>query len=186
MFRYFTNPPSEFVLFERPSSAGGCWDKDMHNAPHKLVIRQIGHRPTASLIQSPLAVTGNIFTIQCNELKKEKIILGVLNSKFVYFFWRIMFTDFKASFPQVTIFSLSQVPINEIIFGKEGEEIVRLVDQMLDLHQRLAKIKTENERITLQRQIFSIDRQIDQMVYKIYNLNEEEIQLVEEATKDEN
>jgi len=189
VFRYYNNPPSEFVLFERPSSAGGCWDKEMHNAPHKLVIRQIGQRPTASLIQQPLAVTGNIFTVQCNDLDKEKLILGIINSKSIYFFWKIMFTDFKASFPQVTIFSLSQVPIHEIDLKNKKEKslndkIVKFVDQMLDLHQRLIRTKLENERTIIQRQIDATDLQINQLVYELYGLTDNDIKIIEEATKE--
>jgi predicted type IV restriction endonuclease len=184
--RYYNVPPSEFVLFERPSSAGGCWDKEMHNAPHKLVIRQIGQRPTASLIQEPLAVTGNIFTIQCNDLDKEKLILGIINSKFIYFFWKIMFTDFKVSFPQVTIFSLSQLPIHEINQENKSlnDKIVKYVEQMLDFHQRLNRANVDVEKTMFQRQIDAIDKQIDQLVYQLYGLSNTEIKLVEESIKD--
>jgi predicted type IV restriction endonuclease len=186
VFRYYNNPPSEFVRFERPSTAGGCWDTEMHNAKHKLVIRQIGQRPTAGLLQHPLAVTGNIFTVQCDDLDKEKFILGIINSKFIYFFWKIMFTDFKASFPQVTIFSLSQIPIHEIDVKNAREKVIyekimKCVDQMLNLHQRLKRIELENERLVIQRQIDAIDRQIDEIVYGLYGLNKEEIAIIEES-----
>ncbi|MGD0548752.1 MAG: N-6 DNA methylase [Terracidiphilus sp.] len=45
--RYCTDSPSEFVLYKRPKSAGGCWDEEMHFAAHKLVVRQISEVPTA-------------------------------------------------------------------------------------------------------------------------------------------
>ena len=44
--RYQTKRPSEFVLFKRPKTAGGCWDEKVHFAPHKLVVRQICEEPT--------------------------------------------------------------------------------------------------------------------------------------------
>lgn len=186
VFRYYNNPPSEFVLFERPSTAGGCWDKEMHNAPHKLIIRQIGKRPTASLLNQPLAVTGNIFTIQCNDLEKEKLILGITNSKLIYFFWKIMFTDFKASFPQVTIFSLSQIPIYEIDPNNKKEntlnnKIVKSVDHMLELHRLINRTKIENECKIIQRQIDVIENQINQLVYELYGLNKKEIEIIEKS-----
>src|SRR5439155_18032124 len=112
--RYYTNPPSEFVLFERPDTSGGCWDKAVHLAEHKIVMRQIGFKPTASLLEQPVAVTGNIFTVRGQDLEHELYLLGIINSKLINFFWRIMFADFKNSFPQVTIFSLDQLPIKEI------------------------------------------------------------------------
>lgn len=67
--RYHIIEPNEFVLFERPKTAGGCWDKDVHLAPFKICIRQISTTPTATLIQQPFAVTGNIFTITHSSIK---------------------------------------------------------------------------------------------------------------------
>jgi hypothetical protein len=53
---------------------------------------------------------------------------------------------------------------------------------MLDLHARVAKVRTDHERTVLQRQIEHTDRQIDALVYELYGLTAEEIALVEEAT----
>jgi hypothetical protein len=61
--------------------------------------------------------------------------------------------------------------------------MVFLVDRMLDLHKQLAAAKAEHERTMLQRQIEATDRQIDALVYELYGLTEEEIGIVEEATK---
>ncbi len=57
--RYYTKEPSEFVLFQRPEGAGGCWDKDVHFAANKLVVRQIGQEPTASIVREPLDLLRN-------------------------------------------------------------------------------------------------------------------------------
>jgi len=186
--RYFTARPSEYVLFERPHTAGGCWDKEVHLAPHKIVVRQIGLKPTASILLEPIAVTGNIFTVRAESAEQELYILGLFNSRLTDFFWRIMFADFKSSFPQVTIFSLDQVPIRVINFSdcadkSRHDQMVRLVQQMLELHQRLAAAKTPPEKISLERQIVATDAQIDRVVYDLYGLTEEEIKLVERNGK---
>jgi len=47
------------------------------------------------------------------------------------------------------------------------------------LQRRLAAARTEHEQTNLRRQIDAADRQIDQLVYELYNLTEEEIRLVE-------
>jgi hypothetical protein len=47
---------------------------------------------------------------------------------------------------------------------------------------RLAAAKTPQDQAVLQRQIAASDRQIDQLVYELYDLTEEEIRLVEEGT----
>jgi hypothetical protein len=54
---------------------------------------------------------------------------------------------------------------------------------MLTLHQQLAKAKMGGAgREQIQRQIDATDKQIDALVYDLYQLTPEEIQLVETAT----
>ena len=184
--RYFTKPPSEYVLFERPDKAGGCWDADVHLAKHKIVIRQIGVEPTASVISEPFAVTANIFTVRASSLTEEKYLVAIINSKLIAYFWRTMFADFKASFPQVTIFSLSQIPIFKIDVSKAADKarcdkVVALVDKMLGLTPKLRAVTSDSERRTLQNAVTATDQQIDQLVYDLYGLTAEEIALVEGA-----
>jgi len=42
--------------------------------------------------------------------------------------------------------------------------------------------KTPHEKESIQRQIDAADKQIDQLVYQLYELTDEEIRIVEEAT----
>lgn len=54
-----------------------------------------------------------------------------------------------------------------------------MVDQMLDLKKNQAKSKVPQTAEMLKRQIEATDKQIDQLVYKLYNLTEEEIKIIE-------
>ena len=60
--------------------------------------------------------------------------------------------------------------------------MVVLVNQMLDLNKQLQAVKTSHDKDILQRQIDATDRQIDRLVYELYDLNDEEIKIVEEST----
>jgi adenine-specific DNA-methyltransferase len=185
--RYQTKRPSEFVLFKRPKTAGGCWDEEVHFAPHKLVVRQICEEPTASILRSPLAVTGNIFTVKADSIETELSLLGILNSRLTGFFWRTMFADFKTSFPQVTIFSLAQVPIRRLNLTDPGEKsahdaVVAKVEAMLAAKKELAKAKTDKDQTYYEQKCAALDRQIDKLVYELYGLTEEEIRIVEGDT----
>ncbi len=62
--------------------------------------------------------------------------------------------------------------------------MVTLVTQILDLHKRLGETTLEHEKTVIQRQIEATDRQIDDLVYELYGLTEEEIKIVEEGTKE--
>jgi len=62
--------------------------------------------------------------------------------------------------------------------------MVALVNQMLDLNKRLSETTLEHEKRVILRQIEATDRQIDELVYELYGLTEEEIKIVEEGTKE--
>ena len=182
--RYSTDPPSEFVLFERPKTSGGCWDVDVHLAPHKIVVRQIGVVQTASIITEPIAVTGNIFTARASSMEEEKFLLAIINSRLIAYFWQIMFTDFKTSFPQVTIFSLYQVTVRKVDVANPSDrtrhyKLVGLVEKMLALTPKLRGATSESEKTTLQNASMTTDVEIDRLVYELYGLTEEEIKIVE-------
>jgi len=54
---------------------------------------------------------------------------------------------------------------------------------MLDLHKQLAAAKMSHDKTAIQRQIDATDRQIDKLVYELYDLTDEEIAIVEGATE---
>lgn len=79
---------------------------------------------------------------------------------------------------------LAKFPIWPIDFNKPEEvkkhdKIVSLVEQMLELHKKLAGFKNPDEKTRIQRQIDSTDEQIDKLVYDLYGLSEDEIKIVE-------
>jgi hypothetical protein len=58
-------------------------------------------------------------------------------------------------------------------------KIVALVDSMLGLHKQLAAAKSNVQMGIVQRQIDATDRQIDQLVYQLYGLSDEDVALIE-------
>ena len=56
------------------------------------------------------------------------------------------------------------------------------VEHMLSLHQKIAEAKSPQTKTVLQRQIEATDRQIDKLVYRLYDLTDEEIEIVEAAS----
>jgi hypothetical protein len=55
------------------------------------------------------------------------------------------------------------------------------VMQMLALHKKFAAANTDHEKTNFQRQIDAADRQIDRLVYELYELTDDEIRIVEGA-----
>jgi len=59
------------------------------------------------------------------------------------------------------------------------DQIVKFVDNILKLNKQLQTIKLETQLQQLQRTIDHSERKIDEMVYGLYGLSEEEIEIIE-------
>lgn len=59
------------------------------------------------------------------------------------------------------------------------KQVINLVTQMLQSIKQLAAAITDRDKNFLQNKCASIDRQIDKLVYELYELKEEEIKIVE-------
>lgn len=59
------------------------------------------------------------------------------------------------------------------------DNLVSLVQRMQELSKKLVVTKNPNEKVQLEREIESTDRQIDQSVYELYELTEREVEIVE-------
>jgi hypothetical protein len=106
-------------------------------------------------------------------------LLGILNSPLQQ--WRFKLTSTNNN---VGTNELESLPIRTIDFADptdaaRHERMVALVTQMLDLHARLAAEGVPHEKAALQRRIETTDRQIDALVYELYELTAEEIAGVE-------
>jgi hypothetical protein len=64
------------------------------------------------------------------------------------------------------------------------DKLVSLVEKMLEMNKKLILIQNEysNERDNLIREIEKTDKEIDNLVYDLYGLTEEERRIIEEQT----
>jgi len=58
-----------------------------------------------------------------------------------------------------------------------------VINLIRDIKERLTKGTEESEKAALQQQIDKTDRQIDNLVYELYDLTPEEIAIVEKSSK---
>ncbi|MFT4308799.1 MAG: hypothetical protein ACMXYM_05545, partial [Candidatus Woesearchaeota archaeon] len=64
---------------------------------------------------------------------------------------------------------------------KMHDEIVELVDRMLDLHKRLDSLHGSEKEAAL-REIERTDRRINDIVYELYGITEEERRIIESSS----
>jgi len=82
---------------------------------------------------------------------------------------------------------IEQLPVRTVDISDPEEvawhdQVVGLVKRMLALHEKLTVARIGQEKSIIQRQIEATDQQINRLVYELYRLTEEEIQIVEEST----
>ena len=62
----------------------------------------------------------------------------------------------------------------------QHDKLVALVESMLELKRKYHEMRMDQDKELYERQIKFVDSQIDRLVYELYGLTEEEIEVVEE------
>jgi len=149
----------------------------------RIVLRRLltrKFRLQASMTAETMITTDNVLNVVPRSPQADvTFALGVLNSRLVS--WLYVNTSMvaqKDDFPQVHISALSALPIPNFDTTRH-DRMVKLVEQMLELHKRLHAAASASDRELCQRQIDATDREIDKLVYELYGLTEAEIKIVE-------
>jgi len=160
--RYFTLEPKEYVLFERPKTAGGCWDEEVHFHPRKLVMRQIGSYPCVAVDYNQYCVTGNIFTVRIHTDLSPLYVLAILNSSLVRSIWTLLFQDFKVSFTELKAEHIKQLPIRCIKFTTAANERAELAEKGQELYN-VFRVEENSEHVIsfVQRQLSQQPAHVD-------------------------
>ena len=113
-----------------------------------------------------------------------RYLTGLLNSKLIAWFFPNVSAPFRGGWMSANRQFLSQIPFRVIDFKKPADKsrydkLVLLVDKMLGLMPKLRAATVESEKAVLQNAVTATDQQIDQLVYELYGLTEDEIKLVE-------
>ena len=110
---------------------------------------------------------GRVFAIQLNDKLLSETILGILNSKLSEFLMISLCPIKQGGFFKISSQYLNSFPIPKLE-GKICNEIKELVTQIL-----------EPNTDSFNQDILQMESKIDQLVYKLYDLTEEEIELIE-------
>jgi hypothetical protein len=156
----------------------------------RVLIREITSRPPRCLSSVFTAEeylsNKSVLTILHNDDAVDWLVLlnGILNSRIMslYYVERAVKGSRKI-FPKVVIKNVREFPFPEIRSDELVTSVAQRVRGILELHTQLKNAKTSHAQMAIQRQIDATDRKIDQLVYALYDLTEEEIAIVEAATE---
>lgn len=124
-------------------------------------------------------------TIQCGWLREEsqgvfdlKYILALLNSSYLrYLYQKIVNESEGRAFPQVKVTHVKKLPIKRA--GKyQQEEIVEIVNKIF----QITNSDDFQKNVSLHAMVNEYRKIIDRLVYKLYSLTQEEINIIEEKS----
>ncbi len=105
-------------------------------------------------------------------------ILTLLNSNLINWYYSKEFTNGSILTVNVSKEYLSTIPIKRVSYEIQ-HSFVELASKMMQLKQDYHSINTPTERKLLQKQIELTDKKINELVYELYDLTEEEIEIIE-------
>lgn len=111
-------------------------------------------------------------------------LLGILNSKVSDLVMHSIASTKQGGYFEYKPMYIQQLPIRPIDFKNPAEKaihdkLVTLVDRMLDLNKKRASIPPSAEREKIEREIAVTDEKIDEIVYGLYGVTEEEKKIIE-------
>ncbi len=159
-----------------------------HDKAH-LLVPLLANKGLYSTIYSNskyclMASGGFSLYFQHNNGMSINYIWGLLNSKLLFWKLKQISNIFRGGWVTCTKQYVQTMPIKSINLSNptqktQHDRMVALVDQMLDTQKRLQAARSEIERKPYQQMADALDKQIDALVYELYEITPEEIKIVE-------
>ncbi|GMO32822.1 MAG: hypothetical protein Ta2B_13640 [Termitinemataceae bacterium] len=134
----------------------------------RLLIRETGSSLTVLYLTERLYSNRSLYSIKIIDSRfNTKFVLACLNSKTLQFYYQSKFKAETELFPKIRIVQVKNLPI-PIATQSQQQPIIELVDQILAAKAADPQADTRG-----------LEAQIDEMVYLLYGLTAEEVQVVE-------
>jgi len=148
------------------SNASKFKTKDLYTG-EKILIRRVGNQLIASFDNDDYVTLNTIYISKIISGDfNPKYIVGLINSKAIKFWFKKVFVLTDKLFPYVRISQLEFLPLKK---NDSSTSVIKLVDKILDNKYRNPDADTTK-----------LENQIDELVYKLYDLTEEEIKIIED------
>ena len=113
-------------------------------------------------------------------------ILGLINSPLLFKYLVSIGTSLRGGYVRFWTQFIEQLPIRTIDLTNPSEKAIHdkltsLVDRMLELHKKKNSLPPSAEREKVEREIAVIDEKIDEIVYELYGITEEERKIIENS-----
>lgn len=136
----------------------------------RIIMRQVlGTKLNCTIIKEDYIIDQSVFISKpfTDYVKHLNLIQGILASKLISFYFRFTNNEFDALFPKIKIGEFRELPVYKEL-DKVNNTISELVNEVLSIKKQIPLADTT-----------SLESEIDQLVYALYELTEEEIEIVE-------
>ena len=155
----------------------------------RLLVQEItggeDKRIVATYYEDELYYSRDVIPIKVDSKDTAFLILAIINSNLMtWYHHKRNPKSQKALFPKILVSDLKKLPLSNLINWENLQEglenkVITSVEKIIELNDLLVVSKTPQEEKLLKMQIDNLDKQINRMVYKLYNLTEEEIAIIE-------
>jgi adenine-specific DNA-methyltransferase len=156
----------------------------------RIITPEISLGCNMTVAEAGLYHNTKVYSLVPSQVQQEarNYWLGILNSKVLWWFLSSTGYVLRGGYFVFKTNYLKPFPIRTIDFSDpedvaRHDRMVTLVEGMRSLHERLTEAQIERERTVIQHQIDATDRQIDRVVYDLYGLTDEEIEIVEQESR---
>ena len=149
--------------------------------------------PHIKIIAMPSSILNNkdeyILVNKVNQLENisnldTRFILAIVNSKLIsWYSYRFIFglaiRTVQFDNPTTSRIPMPVIDLNNPSHKEVHDKIVVLVDNIIELNKKVNTEKNPNSLNMINRQILACEKQLDNLIFSIYNLNDEEKKIIE-------
>ncbi|MFA5211559.1 MAG: TaqI-like C-terminal specificity domain-containing protein [Patescibacteria group bacterium] len=166
---------------------GNLCDSKYFDNP-KILLREIANKIECCFDENKYYTLNKVYAVLLNENNYSYLyLLALLNSKLLTYYFREKFeeTHVRGGYLQFKKVYTSQIPIAIINFKNKEEnniynKLVKLSEQMVNLHKELQSVAVNTDKYNyLKVEIEKVDKEIDEVVYKIYGITDDEKRVIE-------
>ena len=176
---YRTNYPNLYVNYVKNQLA--CpRTEDLFDVKEKILMRRTGDYPIASYDDKHAYNLHTLYSCRNKSQFPIKLLLALLNSKvFRFIYQEKLGTELGRTFAEIKIVYIRKLPVPKTINKTCENEIVRNVDLLLQLNKDLQTATLPEHKEQIKSRIDYCEDKINEIVYELYGLTEEEIKIVE-------
>ena len=151
----------------------------------KVIAVQMAKRPSFTVARRPVYVpfSMNVFVPDPDVSEDLNYFVGLMNSKLMWV-WYSHYAKRRGVGLEINGNVLARTPIRHINFTDatdktRHDEVVAKVEAIIEANKQLLEAQIDKDKTYYENKCVALDRQIDQLIYELYGLDDDEIKIVE-------